>query len=76
LQIIILPMAIISGGITMSEKKIRTGEATAVGCDVTNCKYNTIDSKCAASQIKVKNDKATTESETFCGTFCPRGCCD
>lgn len=49
---------------------------TGVGCDVSNCKYNTIDCKCSASQIKVQNDKATTKSETFCSTFCPRGCCD
>lgn len=60
----------------MSEKKLRDSEITGVGCDVTTCKYNTIDNKCAASQIKVQNDRATTKSETYCGTFCPRGCCD
>ncbi len=60
----------------MSDKKLRESEITGVGCDVTNCKYNTIDNKCAASKIKVQNDRATTKSETYCGTFCPRGCCD
>ena len=60
----------------MSNKKMSSGRTTGVGCDVSNCKYNTIDCKCSASQIKVQNDKATTKSETFCSTFCPRGCCD
>lgn len=60
----------------MNDKKSFDSRITGVGCDVTNCKYNTIDSKCSASEIKVKNEKATTKSETFCGTFCPRGCCD
>ena len=46
-----------------------------VGCDVTACKYNTIDCRCTASNIKVKNEKAETKSETYCGTFCPRGSC-
>ena len=57
----------------MNNKKMSSGQITGVGCDVTNCKYNTIDCKCSASQIKVQNDKATTKSETFCSTFCPRG---
>ena len=60
----------------MSEKKMNHSEITGVGCDVSTCKYKTIDNKCAASQIKVQNERATTKSETFCGTFCPRGCCD
>jgi len=60
----------------MNNKKMSSGQITGVGCDVSNCKYNTIDCKCSASQIKVQNDKATTKSETFCSTFCPRGCCD
>ena len=51
-------------------------QITGVGCDVSNCKYNTIDSKCSASHIDVQNDRATTKSETYCATFCPRGCCD
>lgn len=51
-------------------------QITGVGCDVTNCKYNTIDSKCSASHIDVQSDRATTKSETYCATFCPRGCCD
>ena len=60
----------------MSERSTSESRITGVGCDATNCKYNTIDSKCSASNIKVKNEKATTKTETFCSTFCPRGCCD
>ena len=60
----------------MNNKKMSSGQITGVGCDVSNCKYNPIDCKCSASQIKVQNDTATTKSETFCSTFCPRGCCD
>lgn len=44
----------------MNNKKMSSGQITGVGCDVSNCKYNTIDCKCSASQIKVQNDKATT----------------
>lgn len=44
-----------------------------VGCDVTACKYNTVDCKCSAAAIKVKNEKAVTKGETYCGTFSPRG---
>ena len=60
----------------MSEKKMNHSEITGVGCDVSTCKYNTIDNKCAASQITVQTERATTKSETFCGTFCPRSGCD
>ena len=45
----------------MNNKKMSSGQITGVGCDVSNCKYNTIDCKCSASQIKVQNDKATTQ---------------
>lgn len=44
-----------------------------VGCDVTNCKYNTIDCRCSASRISVQNEKAASKGETYCSTFCPRG---
>ena len=27
-----------------------------VGCDVTACKYNTVDCRCSAEHIKVKNE--------------------
>ena len=27
----------------MNNKKMSSGQITGVGCDVTNCKYNTID---------------------------------
>ena len=30
----------------MNNKKMSSGQITGVGCDVTNCKYNTIDCKC------------------------------
>ena len=46
-----------------------------VGCDVTNCKYNTIDRHCSADKINVENNKAVTKGETYCSTFCPRGVC-
>ena len=60
----------------MSDNRMSRDQITGVGCDVTNCKHNTIDSKCSASHIDVQNDRATTKSETYCATFCPRGCCD
>ncbi len=44
-----------------------------VGCDVTACKYNTVDCRCCAENIKVKSEKAVTRGETYCGTFTPRG---
>ena len=60
----------------MKEERNHDSRITGVGCDASNCKYNTIDSKCSASHIKVQNERATTKTETFCGTFCPRGSCD
>ena len=46
-----------------------------VGCDVTGCKYNTVDCRCSAETIHVRSEKAETKGETYCSTFCPRGCC-
>lgn len=60
----------------MSDNRMSRDQITGVVCDVSNCKYNTIDSKCSASHIDVQNERATTKSETYCATFCPRGCCD
>lgn len=60
----------------MSEMKFWDSKITGVGCDVTNCKYNTRDRKCSASSIEVENEKASTKGETYCSTFCPRGCSD
>ena len=60
----------------MSEKKMWDTNFTGIGCDVSGCKYNTMDKKCSASHISIENEKASKKSETFCGTFCPRGCCD
>ena len=56
----------------MTEKK-NTGKNPGVGCDVSNCKYNTIDCKCSASKINVQSERASTKGETYCSTFCPRG---
>ena len=58
----------------MTEKK-RSENKPGVACDVSNCKYNTIDCKCSATKISVQNEKASTKGETYCSTFCPRGCC-
>jgi len=60
----------------MSDKKQHDYQTTGVSCDVSRCKYNTTDKKCSASGIKVQNEGATTQSETYCSTFCARGCCD
>ena len=46
-----------------------------VGCDVTSCKFNTVDCRCCAETIRVRSEKAETKSETYCSTFCPRGSC-
>ena len=46
-----------------------------VGCDVTACKYNTIDCRCTAEKISVQNENAASKGETYCSTFCPRGTC-
>ena len=54
----------------MSDKKTKN-VIPGVGCDVTGCKYNTVDCRCSAEQI----EKASTKGETYCSTFCPRGCC-
>jgi len=51
------------------------GSAPGVGCNVTGCKYNTVDCRCTAESISVRNEKAETKGETYCSTFCPRGCC-
>ena len=58
----------------MSEKK-RGDILPGVGCEVTQCKYNTIDCRCSAAQISVQDENANTKSETYCSTFCPRGSC-
>ncbi len=54
------------------EKK-HSGPNPGVGCDVTGCKYNTIDCRCTAEKISVQNEHAATKGETYCSTFCPRG---
>ena len=62
------------GAKQMNDKKNR-GNNPGVGCDVSACKYNTIDCRCSAAQISVQNENANTKSETYCSTFCPRGSC-
>ena len=57
----------------MSEQKHEI--LPGVGCSVTGCKYNTVDHHCSAETIHVRNEKAETKGETYCSTFCPRGCC-
>ena len=46
-----------------------------VGCDVMNCKFNTVDCRCCAETIRVRSEKAETKGETYCSTFRPRGSC-
>lgn len=46
-----------------------------VGCDAAHCKYNTVDGRCSAGTIRVRSEEAETRGETYCSTFCPRGCC-
>lgn len=58
----------------MNDKK-HSDTIRGVGCDVTNCKYNTLDCKCTAANINVQNEKAHSKAETYCSTFCPRGTC-
>ena len=48
----------------MSDKKTKN-VIPGVGCDVTGCKYNTVDCRCSAEQISVQNEKASTKSETY-----------
>ena len=40
----------------MSEHKGDT--IPCVGCEVTGCKYNTIDRRCCATEIHVRSEKA------------------
>ena len=56
-------------------QKQRGENLPGVGCEVTNCKYNTVDCRCTAARISVQSEKASTKSETYCSTFCPRGIC-
>ena len=43
--------------------KNTAGPNPGVGCDVTNCKYNTVDCKCNAARISVQNEKASTKAK-------------
>ena len=60
--------------VQMKDKKSK-GNNPGVACDVSACKYNTIDCRCSAAHISVQNENANTKGETYCSTFCPRGCC-
>lgn len=44
----------------------------SIGCDVKNCAYNEDGAVCTAQHISVENNKATTQAETYCSTFCRR----
>ena len=46
---------------------------TKLDCNVVNCSYNA-DNCCKRTDIQVEGVKATTPSETSCGSFAPRGC--
>ena len=48
----------------MADKNIKNTNP-GVGCDVTGCKYNTVDCKCSAPRISVQNEKASTKGETY-----------
>ncbi|MGN1002259.1 MAG: DUF1540 domain-containing protein [Oscillospiraceae bacterium] len=49
------------------------GCVKGVGCDVYNCKYNDVESKCCkAEHINVQNKTAVSKAETFCDTFAPK----
>ena len=59
----------------MNESK-KCSCARNVGCDVQNCKYhNGASNCCTADHINVQNKSALNKSETYCGTFIPRGSC-
>lgn len=62
------------GDSNMSDKKNCDCQPN-VGCDVSSCKYNTIDCRCSANKISVQNEKACSKGETYCSTYCPRGTC-
>ncbi len=53
----------------------RSGENPGVGCSVVSCKYNTTERRCCAESISIRSEKSETKGETYCSTFCPRGCC-
>lgn len=46
-----------------------------VSCGVKSCAYHTVDDRCVAERINVKNENAQRMAETFCGTFTPRTSC-
>lgn len=53
----------------------RSGGNPGVGCSVVSCKYNTTERRCCAESISIRSEKSETKGETYCSTFCPRGCC-
>lgn len=46
---------------------------TKLDCNVVNCSYNE-DNCCKRADIQVEGTKATTSSETCCGSFASKGC--
>lgn len=59
----------------MATSKKTTGADQSIGCTVTNCTYNDSGCKCVAQHISVNNDRATTQTETYCSTFKSKGNC-
>lgn len=56
--------------------KTRNDVIPGVGCDVTNCKYNTIDCRCSASKISVQNEKANTKARPTAPPSVPAAAAD
>lgn len=50
---------------------------SGVCCSVESCQYHSLNNACTAPHIDVKDEKAGTKKETFCGTYRPldSGCC-
>ncbi len=53
-----------------------TTELHGVGCQVSGCKYHTMENHCTANSICVQNENAQKKAETFCSTFVPDDCTD
>ena len=49
----------------------KTQPISGVSCTVESCRHHARGGICTAQHIDVKNEKALTRAETFCGTFAP-----
>ena len=61
---------------TVKERIMMDDLKQSISCDVKNCAYNENGRTCAAKHVTVENTKATTQSETYCSTFCKKNSCD